>query len=138
LRFDAAGRLAVWRSPVEPALAASPTAAGRLFFVVGAPIQTGAARLRCNVYYGQTLVHSRVVRRLVAWRSVRPLGWLWLLLERARGRRPAIVDFALSGTLSPAYLAGLAPHRLSLILNDGENGTHNLRFFGANGDQLFK
>ncbi len=48
------------------------------------------------------------------------------------------VDYTLSNTLRTDRLTRLAPHRLSLMLNDNGDGTHGFRFFGGDEKDEFK
>lgn len=99
----------------------------RLLFPVRAPQKEGTFRLRCNIYYQQILIQSRLVSAIVARDG----------LSR-KGALRSTIDYALSHTLWTEHLQGLAPHRLSILLNSNGDGTHNLSFLGAEGDALFK
>ena len=98
----------------------SPLLKRRLFFPVRTPKRTGVFRLRCNIYHKQVLVQSRLVTARVMPRS-RP----------AEGALRATVDYRLARTFSASHLAGIEPHRLSIMLNDNGDGTHGLRFWGG-------
>lgn len=98
-----------------------------LLFPVRAPAKEGTFRLRCNIYYQQILIQSRLVRATVAGDG--------LLRDGALQSR---VDYALSHTLWADHLEGLAPHRLSILMNSNGDGTHTLSFLGAEGEELFK
>ncbi|HKP38630.1 MAG TPA: CHAT domain-containing protein [Pyrinomonadaceae bacterium] len=92
----------------------------RLFFPVRTLEKAGRFRLRCNIYYEQILVQSRLIEVKVD-------------LSPGRSYQRALrskVDYTLSRSLSPATLTGMEPHRLSLFINDNGNGTHGFRFFG--------
>jgi hypothetical protein len=121
LRLEASGSVTV-ESPaaLPPGLKTnSRLLKRRLFFPVRTPKREGAHRLRCNIYYKQFLIQSRLVRAQVA--------------ERPRSAERALhstVDYRLAHTLSAAHLAGIQPHRLSIMLNDNGNGTHGFRFWG--------
>lgn len=91
----------------------------RLFFPVRTSQLPGVYRLRCNIYHEQVLVQSRLIRAHVK-RS----------MNYTKGALSSRVDYTLSRTLSPRHIAGLEPHRLSLMLNDNGNGTTGFRFFG--------
>ena len=95
----------------------------RLFFPVKAPDRAGTFRLRCNIYYEQVLVQSRLIHARVMRRPRR--------IKRRALR--SVVDYALSHTLQPDHLTRLAPHRLSLMLNSDGDGTHVL-IFGEKGE----
>jgi hypothetical protein len=109
--------LAVARQPGQ-GNAATPLER-RLRFPVRTPATPGRYRLRCNLYYQQTLLQSRLIEARVASR----------IRRRPRSLRSK-VDFSVSGTLDQAQLAALQPQRLSIMLNDNGNGTHGFRFLG--------
>jgi hypothetical protein len=101
------------------------TRSTRLFFGVRAPQREGAARLRCNVYLGSTLVQSRLITCQVG------VG------DALEG--PALLsqlDYALSRTLDLDRLALLPEHELSLMVN-GDEASHQFRFFSLTDQQLF-
>jgi hypothetical protein len=91
----------------------------RLFFPVAAPREPGPHTLRCSLYRGQTLVQSRLVRALVADAPGTSAGAL-----------SSTLDYTLSRTLRPAYLESIPDHRLSLMVNRNEDGTHGFFFKG--------
>jgi hypothetical protein len=95
----------------------------RLFFPVSAPKRAGTFRLRCNIYYGQILVQSRLIHARVM-RRPQPI--------KGKAIR-SVVDYTLSHRLQPEHLTRLAPHRLSLMLNSDGDGTHVL-IFGEKGE----
>lgn len=99
----------------------------RLLFPVRAPAKEGIFRLRCNIYYQQILIQSRLVKATVAGDG--------LLRD---GALQSQIDYALSHTLWADHLRGLAPQRLSILLNSNGDGTHTLSFLGAKGVELFK
>lgn len=99
----------------------------RLLFPVKVPGKEGTFRLRCNIYYEQILIQSRLVSATVAING-RPRS----------GALQSRIDYVLSHTLWADHLQGLAPHRLSILLNSNGDGTHTLSFFGAEGNDLFK
>ena len=91
----------------------------RLLFPVTTPAAPGTATFRCNLYHGQTLVQSRLVRALVT--------------ERGAASDDALVstlDYVLCHTLPPGYLESLPGHRLSLMVNRNDDGTHGFFFKG--------
>jgi len=118
------GTATVVRQPVEPQGVSTDSRLfkKRLFFPVRTGDRPNESRLRCNIYYEQVLVQSRLVRVRV---MRRPKS-----IKRALS---TIVDYTLSRTLNPAHVADMEPHRLSLMLNDNGNGTHGFRFFGGKG-----
>jgi hypothetical protein len=103
---------------IDPALARN-----RLFFPVRAPDRAGTARLRCNIYYRDTLVQSRLVTAHVAEPGVG--------LVSTRGALRADIDYQLAHSLRPAALSPITSHTLSLLLGGEREGTHTFRFFGA-------
>jgi hypothetical protein len=137
------GSAEVTRQPVDPALLPADAALlrRRLLFPLRAPDAPGPVRLRCSLYHGQTLIRSEVVRGRATTRLGRLLGWLPRRVASlfARPGQPAArADFVLVPDLDAARLRALAPHRLSLLLNDDGAGTHSLRLFGADGGRPFK
>jgi hypothetical protein len=98
----------------------------RLLFGVRTPMTFGLARLRCSIFCRGVLLESRVVHAVIG-----PVS---------REQQPALrstVDYTLSSSLDPAFLAELIPHRLSVLLNDNADGTHGLRLFGTDGTEIF-
>lgn len=89
----------------------------RLFFPVRAGAR-GVHRLRCNIYYRQNLVQSRLITARVGEES-----------DDGPALR-AELDYTLSRSLDGAHLQGMGTTRLSVMLNDNGNGTHGFRFFG--------
>ncbi|QRK11347.1 hypothetical protein JQX13_15480 [Archangium violaceum] len=121
LRIEGDGRIVVecpaW---VPPPLATRELLARRLFFPVRTPQEPGSYRLRCNIHHEGLLVQSRDVVLTVAKQPQRQSGAL-----RSR------VDYALSRTLHPSHLRELGSATLSVLLNDGDQGTHGFRFVGG-------
>jgi hypothetical protein len=92
----------------------------RLFFPVKTADRERPQRLRCSIYYKQTLVQSRLVSVKVS-ATVVP------------GNRPALashLDYTLSKSLDGEVLEGMGTNQMSMMLNDNGNGTHGFRFFG--------
>ncbi len=92
-----------------------------LQFPIRTPALSGLKRLRCNIYYNQCLVQSRLVSA-----QVFPKG-------EYSGEEPALVselDYNLSQSMAAEHLMGIQEHCLSLMINDNGNGTHGFRFFG--------
>jgi hypothetical protein len=119
LRRD--GKVVVARRAATPEHLSEPDLlAKRLFFPVRTPDAAGDHRMRCNIYFKQNLVQSRLITFRVAADSV-------------RSDDPALisqVDFTLSKALQASLLKEMKENRLSLMLNDNGNGTHGFRFFG--------
>ena len=91
------------------------------FFPVKTPATEGKHQLRCNIYYQQNLIQSRLVTMHV---SANP--------QEMSGALVSELDYNLSHSLNGRQLQGMGDNRLSIMLNDNGNGTHGLRFFGAN------
>ncbi len=110
---------------VHPAGSAPGGRGTRLLFPVQAPPVPGVHRIRCSLYHRHVLVQSWVVSATV---DAKP--------RRLRRGMPAVTrerDYVLARSLDPAHLDQLAPHQLSLLLNDSGGGDHSLRVFGENG-----
>lgn len=121
LRLRPDGHVLVTRpASVPPPIAQMPELlATRLFFPVKAPAAEGDYLLRSCIYYRGTLVQSREVRARVA-RGKRA----------EEGSLSSRVDYTLSRSLAPRGLRALGEHKLSILLNAAEDGTHGFRFFG--------
>lgn len=116
------GTVKVVKSVAEPKNLDDPTLLERrLFFPVRTSPQEGRYQLRCNIYYQQNLLQSRLITFYV---------------QRSPRRMPnsliSELDYVLSKTLNGRNLQGMGDTRLSVMLNDNGNGTHGFRFFGAN------
>ncbi len=96
-----------------------PGTAGRLYFPLRAN-QPGRHRLRCNMYYRQALVQSRLVEAEVTAEA-----------EPRDGALATRLDFCLSGDLDPGWFAARSPHLVSLFVNDNGDGSHSFMFHGA-------
>ncbi len=129
VRLEPDGTAVVTGQPtrLDDGLATRELLERRLFFPVRTPEQPGLARLRCHLYYERVLIQSRLIQARVVPR-----------LRPVRRALRSTVDFNVAKTLDPVHLAGIAPHRLSLVLNSNGNGTHTFRFFGSDGAELFK
>ncbi|WP_158942123.1 hypothetical protein [Granulicella sp. S190] len=110
----------------------------RVAFLVKAPARAGKHRIRCNVYFNNALVQSRLiyvrVRRLplMIERFLRSIADPLRELSHRPRMAASRIDFSLSRTLDPHQLEPLGSPRLSMILNDNEDGTHTLRLLGNN------
>jgi CARDB len=91
----------------------------RLFFRVRTGDRPGTGRLRCNIYYRQVLVQARLITAEVRTASTRIDGAL-----------RSVVDYNVAPSLDPARLAQLEPHRLSVLVNESSDGTHDFYFLG--------
>lgn len=93
----------------------------RLFFPLSTPNKEGEFRLRCNIYYEQILVQSRLIQVRISH-------------SQARSEVPVLrstLEYSMSKTLNPNYLVRMNPQTLSLMLNDNGDGTHCFRLFGV-------
>lgn len=110
------GSVTVSRQPIarEESWPVSAHIRTRLFFPVHTPPAQGRCRLRCNIYFRQVLLQSRLVTILVA---KEPDG------KKALGSE---LEYTLTKNLNPAHVSQFAEHRLSILLNSSAEGTHNL------------
>jgi hypothetical protein len=121
IQIEADGTVTVLTRVAEPAVG-EEMLSRRLFFPVKTANRERPQRLRCNIYYQQTLIQSRLVSVKVAANPV-------------AGSRPALasrLDYTLSKSLNGEILEGMGTNTLSMMLNDNGNGTHGFRFFGQN------
>ena len=121
IQIEADGTVTVLTRVAEPAVS-EELLSRRLFFPVKTADRERPQRLRCNIYYKQTLIQSRLVSVKVA-------------ANPTAGSRPALasrLDYTLSKSLNGDVLAGMGTNKLSMMLNDNGNGTHGFRFFGQN------
>lgn len=124
LRLEADGRVAVTRAAATE-LGIPPGSKldlRRLFFHVRTGERPGTARLRCNIYYEGVLVQARLITA-----EVQANG------ERREGALRSTVDYTLAPSLDPARLAELLPHRLSVLINESADGSHDFYFLGERG-----
>jgi hypothetical protein len=99
----------------------------RLFFPVKTPGKEGEFRFRCNIYYEQNLIESRLVKVQVANNpTFLPIPSL-----------QSTVEYSMSKMLETPYvsrlISQLRPQALSVMLNDNGDGTHCFRIIGADG-----
>ena len=91
----------------------------RLFFRLKTPDRLGSVRLRCNIYFRQVLVQSRLITAQVG------------TAERSRTlAMRSELDYNLTRSLRGDLLEQIGEHQLSVMLNGGENGTHQFRVMG--------
>ena len=96
----------------------------RLFFPVHTPKMTGRYELRCNIYYKQILLQSRLIHVVVA---ARPTGDLALQSD---------LDYTLMQTFDAGDLTKFEGHRLSIFLNQNKDATHTFYFLGEDNGAL--
>jgi len=117
------GTVTVTRQPLKGVgiLPASKELRTRLFFPVHMPEAGNDYRLRCNIYHKQFLLQSRIVR---------------LHAGAERDGTPALVsdlDYTLMQAFDPARLAEFSEHRMSIMLNEGDDATYNFYVCGSDG-----
>lgn len=129
LELDEDGMGQVVRQPTEGSsstarglteLRVSAAWQGRLYFPIRTSERVGPQRLRCNFYHQQTLLLSRVVTARV---DAAPRS-------RARAAISHVDDYRLARVFDAASLGAFREHDLCLLLNDGGDGSHQLRIFG--------
>lgn len=91
----------------------------RLFFRVRTGAMPATARLRCNIYHQNVLVQARLITAEV---RASP--------EYVAGALRSTVDYTLAPALDAVRLAGLEPHRLSVLVNESGDGSHDFYFLG--------
>lgn len=121
LVMDGAGRFAVAR---QPGAAQAPGSGGMaretaLRFPVRTTSKPGPQRLRCGIYFRNTLVQSRIV---TAWVGKRPVKGPALSAE---------VDVSLARMFDASELAPVRPHALSVLVNANGDASHSFRFVTA-------
>jgi hypothetical protein len=101
----------------------------RLFFDVRTPSIPGRHRLRCNLYYGSTLIQSRLVSALVG--------------DAADDGEPALrteVDYLLAHLFDTETLANIPTNDVSLMINGGMPSVggaslHQFRVYAEGGEK---
>ncbi len=115
------GEVVVTRRADEPAGVSDEILDQRLYFAVRTMRGEGYGRLRCNIYYQNSLVQSHlIVTRVAAAPAVRPYRMLW-----------HTADYTLSKSLDSEQLVAMGENILSIMVNDNGNGTHGFRFMGS-------
>jgi len=130
LKVRGDGQVVVVCQPLAESSLLSKHLEKRLFFPVRAPDVDGVFRMRCNIYCEQLLLQSRVI---VAHVMRQP--------QRLKGEEQALtseLDYTLSQRLDPKDLTQLARHKLSILLNDNDDGTHSFHVLGSDDEDLFK
>ncbi|MFB9905127.1 hypothetical protein [Allokutzneria oryzae] len=99
----------------------------RLFFPVRTPPSAGPVRLRCNIYWQQVLLQSRVVSAMTTpTPELRPRA-----LE-------STVDFRIADPRDVLSMPSGYEHSASLLLNDDGKGTHALRVLARDGTDVLR
>lgn len=114
VRLDAGSGITVLRRP-----AGSPVNGTRLFFPIRTPARPGRYRLRCHLYYRQTLLQSQLVEVQVEHNAPTRVDAL-----------TAQIDYT-SAIALPQDLADVQPLTLSVFVNENGDGSHTFRFFGG-------
>lgn len=98
-----------------------------LFFLIRTPKSEGEQRFRCNLYYGSTLLQSRLVTCRVG-------------AEDGNGLAVSSeIDYAIASLVNHEVLARVPMHDLSVMVNGGglkSEPTHEFRFFHADDKPL--
>jgi hypothetical protein len=121
LRIEPDGAVAVSRQPAsQVGLAEGDELLDRrLFFPVETPSAEGTLQLRCSIYHKQVLLQSRLVTARI---SEAP--------PPVEGALRSSLDFTLAPRLDPRHLSRIPEYRLSLLLNQSQDGTHSLTVKG--------
>lgn len=93
----------------------------RLFFPVKTSTKLGTQQLRCNLYYKQNLIQSRLITAQVA-DNPHP--------QEEPALKADALDYTLSKSFNGKQLDAMGSNKMSIMLNDNGNGTHGFRFFG--------
>ncbi|WP_448640761.1 CHAT domain-containing protein [Geodermatophilus sp. URMC 63] len=92
----------------------------RLLFPIRTPKEPGTYSLRSSVYLGARLLQSRVLQVQVGRRQqLAPHQVI-----------TSTTDYSVSESLRDSTLARMDPPRVSILVNDGPNGSHEFRFRG--------
>ncbi len=114
------GEIVVTQRADEPTGVSDELLNQRLYFAVRTMDEVGYGRLRCNIYYHNTLVQSHlIVAGVDPNPGERPYRMLW-----------HTVDYTLSKNLNSEQLVAMGDTLLSIMINDNGNGTHGFRFMG--------
>jgi hypothetical protein len=130
LEVEGDGQVRVVRQPLGANPPRSRYLDRRIFFPVRTPRRSGTVRMRCNLYWGQVLLQSRLIHA-----SVEEIPAPATEGEKALR---SVLDYTLSRALDPAMLNRLGEHRLSILLNRNGDGTHSFHVFGRDGEERFK
>lgn len=93
----------------------------RLFFTIQTPATPGTVHLRCNIYYQQSLLQSRLVTLLITTDG-----------KIEKEALMSTLDYTITQTFATNQLENLKEKKLSLLVNDDGNGSHGFRLFGQN------
>ena len=92
----------------------------RLFFPLKTQTREGVYRLLCNIYYENVMIQAREITAVVSAAS-----------KEKEDALSSFLTFKLDQVITKDALQKYPKHRLSLLLNDEEEGSHNFQFFGG-------
>lgn len=128
LEVQGSGSVEVLRQPQQDGVTRSRKLDQRLFFPVRTPTKAGVYRMRCNIYWGQTLLQSRIIEARITTSPT---------ITKSDALR-SVLDYKISQQLDPSHITKLNDHRLSVLLNKNDDGSHSFHFYGAEGQAIFK
>ncbi len=114
------GSLEIEQRAATPGGVCEDTLSRRLYFAIRTPSEPGIAQLRCNIYHKGVLLQARRLRVHV---EVQPLEGAPAL--------ETVLNYNFTSTFAAPYLKGIDAHGMSLMMNDDDDGTHTLYFFGG-------
>ena len=117
------GTVTVVSPVVKPSRATDELLGRRLFFPVATPKNEGTYQLRCNIYYQQILLQSRLITVTVTTMPQQS--------KFGEAQFKAKADYIISKSLDSSKMAKMPEHALSIMLNSNGEGTHGFRFFGG-------
>jgi len=106
-----------------------------LVFTVRSPPAPSTARMRCNIYYNQILLQSRLITAKVVQELPPAPEPEYVLPENVLR---SVIDYNLTNSMTTEYLSKLPEHKLSILLNENDDGTHSLHIFGKDEKEIFK
>jgi len=114
-----------------------------LFFPIHTPKKEGDFRLRCNIYYEQILVQSRLITaRVLTEQHASRINTTTKSTTRGFHSGEQVLrsdlDYTLSHTLTPTHLTRIAPYQLSLMLDSNDHDVCHFRILGKDGKDVFK
>jgi len=138
LKIASDGKIIVDQPVVKPTNLPDPNnLENHLFFPVQMPNEEGSSRIRCNLYFENVLLQSHVMTVMVVdalsktQTTETDVNNSGANIEFNQEFRWSNLDYSLSNTLETKNLTKIEKHSLSIMLNDGGNGTHNFRIFGG-------
>jgi CHAT domain-containing protein len=137
LKLGADGRGVVERQPTELGTVQfyRGNLSHRLFFPIRAPTLPGTLRLRSSVFYGGTLLQSRLIEA----RLDHGVAYLAALEDETAPRAlRSRVDYSLARTIDGDVLEQMPGHQLSILANRSGDGTHGFTVYMPQGDQTMQ